>query len=169
MQHIVYLGLGANIGDRIENLMNALKALPPLVQLLECSPIYETAPWGFSDQPSFLNQVVEANTELSPGDLLSHLKRIEVRLGRKPTIKYGPRLIDIDILFYDDLTIKTDVLEIPHPLIDERAFVLLPLADIAPEFKHPLLNSSIRQLVAEVDTSGVRWYASGECGTINRN
>ncbi len=167
MLHTVYLALGTNMGDRLANLLAASDAMPPQVKPVKCSPIYETDPWGVLDQPTFLNQVVEATTELTPMDLLVYLKRIEVRLGRKATIKNGPRLIDIDILFYDDLTLKTDVLEIPHPLMAERAFVLVPLADLVAELKHPILKSSIRQLESMVDKSGVRWYASGECGKIN--
>jgi 2-amino-4-hydroxy-6-hydroxymethyldihydropteridine diphosphokinase len=167
MLHNVYLALGSNVGDRLRNLRSVLHALPTQVKPVECSPIYETEPWGFLDQPTFLNQVIKATTELTPEDLLHYTKGIEVHLGRKPTIKYGPRLIDIDILFYDDLILSTDSLEIPHPLISERAFVLVPLADLDPELEHPILKSSIGQLVSGVDKSGVSWYAMGECGKMN--
>jgi 2-amino-4-hydroxy-6-hydroxymethyldihydropteridine diphosphokinase len=157
----VYLALGTNLGDRIANLQAAITALPPFVRLLACSSVYETAPWGFTDQPAFLNQALAGETDLSPADLLVHLKNLESTLGRTPTFRYGPRQIDIDILFYDDLVLETPTLILPHPRLHERAFVLVPLADIAPNLQHPRLGKSIRGLLAEVDRTGVELFQSG--------
>jgi 2-amino-4-hydroxy-6-hydroxymethyldihydropteridine diphosphokinase len=166
MNSTVYLGLGTNLGDRFANLQAAVTALPPAVVPGDCSPVYETAPWGFEDQPAFLNQVLRGYTRLEPPELLRHLKTIEGRMGRQPTIKYGPRIIDIDILFYGRLVLETENLTIPHPRLEERAFVLVPLADLAPGFRHPVLDKTIRDLLAEMDATGVIWHAPGECGKI---
>jgi 2-amino-4-hydroxy-6-hydroxymethyldihydropteridine diphosphokinase len=155
---VVYLALGSNMGDRQANLEAALQALPPLVQVLKRSPIYETAPWGITDQPDFLNMVVLSRTSLALQPLLADLKRIESDLGRLPTRRYGPRLIDIDILFYDHVVLQTAELSVPHASLHERAFVLVPLADLAPGFVHPVLGQTVRQLLAKVDTSGVKPY-----------
>ena len=164
MSHSVFIGLGSNLGDRLANLHTAVAALKPEIFNLVCSPIYETPPWGYLDQPKFLNQVIRAETDLRPADLLSHLKRIETRLGRQPGIQYGPRLIDLDILFYDELIIDSPPLTIPHPRLEGRGFVLLPLAQLAPELRHPVLGSSIHELLAGVNIAGINWYSSGECG-----
>jgi 2-amino-4-hydroxy-6-hydroxymethyldihydropteridine diphosphokinase len=157
----VYLALGTNLGDRMANLRAAVTALPPLVRILTCSPVYETEPWGFTNQPAFLNQALAGETDLSPADLLVHLKRLETTLGRKTTFHYGPRLIDIDVLFYDDLILETPTLILPHPRLQERAFVLVPLADIAPNLLHPLLGKSVHELLAGVDRKGVELFQSG--------
>lgn len=154
----IFLGLGTNLGDRSANLQAAWDALPPQVQPLRASPIYETAPWGFAAQPDFLNQVFEAQTRLAPLELLAHVKQIETRLGRIPTFRNGPRVIDIDILFYGDQIITLPGLSLPHPRIQERAFMLIPLRDLAPNLLHPILNQSIRQLAAQVDPTGVEVY-----------
>ncbi len=153
--HRIYLGLGANLGDRWANLMKAREALPPEVRLLSASPIYETPPWGYLDQPAFLNQVVEADTGLPPKALLDYLKNLEDRLGRSQTFHYGPRSIDIDILFYDDLVIKLPGLTIPHPHLAERAFVLVPLADLAPDLLHPVEKKTIGELMEAIDRTGI--------------
>ncbi len=166
MNHIVYLGLGSNLGDRLSNLHTAVATMPPTVVLDDCSPVYETPPWGYEDQPTFLNQAVCGQTDLEPKELLDHLKMLEAQMGRESTIKYGPRLIDVDILFYDDLVLETEALTIPHPRLFERAFVLVPLTDLAPDLRHPLLNKTIRELLSAVDTTGIKWHAPGECGKI---
>jgi 2-amino-4-hydroxy-6-hydroxymethyldihydropteridine diphosphokinase len=154
----VYLALGSNLGDRPAALQAAITALPPKVQVLAESPVYETPPWGVPDQPSFLNMVIEGKTSLSPRKLLAHVKAIELQLGRVPSIRFGPRKIDIDILFYDDRIIETPELIVPHPRLQERAFVLVPLADLAPGLVHPLLGCQVRELLAEVDAKGVKRY-----------
>jgi 2-amino-4-hydroxy-6-hydroxymethyldihydropteridine diphosphokinase len=156
--NIVYLALGTNLGDRPGNLQAAITALPPVVKVLEKSPVYETLPWGVTDQPAFLNMVLKGKTRLAPMALLKHLKDLETRLGRRPSVRYGPRIIDIDILFHDDIVLNTPKLAIPHPRLHERAFVLVPLADLAPELVHPAFGKTIRQLLAEVVTSGVKRY-----------
>lgn len=155
---VVYLALGTNLGDRPANLEAARLALPPQVRVTRASPIYETPPWGVSEQPAFLNQALQARTMLEPLALLRYLKDLEARLGRLPGVRYGPRLIDLDILFYTDRIIESPELIIPHPRIVERAFVLVPLADLAPDLRHPALGKTIAELLAGVDRSGIQPY-----------
>ncbi len=158
MSHQVYLALGTNLGDRLANLNAAIQALSPGVRVLRQSSIYETPPWGFADQPDFLNQVLLAETNLFALDLLAYLKNLESRLGRQSTFKFGPRLIDIDILFYDELVMETSNLKIPHPRISERAFVLVPLADLAAELRHPISGEIVREMLGKVDIGGIRRF-----------
>lgn len=152
---MVYLALGTNLGDRSANLRAAIGALLPEVKVLAESKIYETPPWGIENQPAFLNMAVKCETTLKPEPLLKCLKQLEARLGREKSFRWGPRLIDLDILFYDDLLFESDALTLPHPRLHERAFVLVPLADIAPEYIHPVLRKTIRELLAGVDASGI--------------
>ncbi|MEW5869652.1 MAG: 2-amino-4-hydroxy-6-hydroxymethyldihydropteridine diphosphokinase [Chloroflexota bacterium] len=159
MSHVVYLALGTNLGERLANLQAALESMQPGAQVLAVSPVYETPPWGVLDQPVFLNQAARVTTDLAPLELMDFLKRLEVKLGRKPGLRYGPRKIDLDILFYDDLVLDTPRLVIPHPRLAERAFVLAPLADLAPDFRHPVLGKTVAELLAAVDVSGVVPYA----------
>jgi 2-amino-4-hydroxy-6-hydroxymethyldihydropteridine diphosphokinase len=161
MPETIFLAIGANLGDRAANLQQALAALAPHVTVLACSPIYETDPWGYTEQPAFLNQVVQAQTSLSPRELLHHIKDIETRLGRAPSIRYGPRLIDIDILFYGDTVLDSPPLTIPHPRLHERAFVLIPLADLAPQWVHPVFGQRIATLLENLNRTGVRLYTPG--------
>ena len=156
MTHTIYLALGSNLGDREAHLRVAWEALPPAVQPIAASPVYETDPWGYPDQQDFLNQVVQAQTNLAPDDLLRYLKDLELRLGRTPTFRNGPRVIDLDLLFYDDLVLSKPGLKIPHAGIPDRAFVLVPLADLAPDLHHPVRGETVRQMLANVDRSGVR-------------
>jgi 2-amino-4-hydroxy-6-hydroxymethyldihydropteridine diphosphokinase len=159
MNHVVYLALGTNLGDRRLNLRAAMDALPPEVKILAESKIYETPPWGVEDQPAFLNMAVKAKTGLMPPALLAHLKRLEADLGRRQTFRWGPRLIDIDILFYDDLVFESEELVIPHPRLHERAFVLVPLADLAPDLVHPALGKAVRELLNGLDRTGITLFA----------
>jgi 2-amino-4-hydroxy-6-hydroxymethyldihydropteridine diphosphokinase len=155
MDHTVYLALGSNLDNRLANLKQAVAALPPQMEVKTKSHIYETPPWGYEDQPKFLNQVIKATTYLEPEPLLKHIKRLEVMLGRKASFQYGPRLIDIDILFYDDLVLDTPSLVIPHPRLHERGFVLLPLMDIAPDLIHPVEKKNVRELLAFCNVSDI--------------
>jgi len=157
-EHIVYLALGTNLGDRSGNLKQAIAALTPQLDVKAKSQVYETPPWGFEEQPKFLNQVVKANTYLDPEPLLKHLKRLEVALGRQESFPNGPRLIDMDLLFYDDLVLNKPSLVIPHPRLHERGFVLLPLLDIAPNLVHPVQQKTVEELVALVNVEGIEKF-----------
>ena len=154
-EHIVYLALGSNLGNRAANLKDAIIALSPQMDVKAKSKVYETPPWGHTEQEKFLNQVLKVKTYLEPEPLLKHLKRLEVALGRVVSFRNGPRLIDIDILFYDDLVFESPVVAIPHPRVHERGFVLLPMMDIAPDFVHPVKQKSIRDMIAGCDLRGI--------------
>lgn len=152
-EHVVYLGLGSNLGDRAAHLgraIRALRALGPVLRVYAVSSLYDTAPQLVREQPRFLNIAVEARTSLSPEALLVAIKEIERRLGRVPGRRYGPRPIDIDILLYDDLIVTSEDLTIPHPRLTERAFALLPLAEIAPRVRHPSERATIAGLVSRL-------------------
>jgi len=150
MLHNVYLALGSNLGDRKINLKEALERLGVSVDITQRSAVYDTAPVGNTRQPRFLNMVCLGKTALSPQELLDFAKKIEDDLGRKPGPVNSPRLIDIDILFYDDIVIDTARLAIPHPRIAERVFVLLPLFDIAPDIIHPVTGRTIKEMLHEL-------------------
>lgn len=158
MDHTIYLALGSNMGNRLANLKSAISNLPPQMDVKKKSSVYETPPWGYIDQPAFLNQVIMAETYLEPENLLSHLKRLETVLGREPTFENGPRVIDIDILFYDDLILDSPPLIIPHPRLHTRGFVLMPLNDIAPDLVHPVLGKSVSELLLDVDRLNIVEY-----------
>ena len=144
----IALALGSNVGDRLSYLKAAVKALEPYVDVTAKSRIYETAPAYVSDQPAFLNAVVMGTTKLEPLALLWLLKDIESEIGRQPTFRYGPRVIDIDIIFYGDTVMETPELTIPHPRLAERDFVLRPLCDIAATWKHPQSGKTVEEMLA---------------------
>ena len=146
----VYLGFGTNLGDREANLKNALELLQEKVDLTQSSAIYETEPVGYLAQPWFLNMVCSGTTELDPAELLSVAKQIESQLGREENFRNGPRHLDIDILFYGDQVIESENLLIPHPRIGERGFVLIPMAEIAPAFIHPVTGKTVGNMLAEL-------------------
>ena len=144
---VAYLGLGANLDDQEANLGRALDLLSAEsgLRLLRCSRIYETEPWGLADQPRFLNSVVEVATTLAPERLLEVCKDVEQEMGRQPGIRWGPRLIDVDILLYGNQVVQLPHLEIPHPRLHLRAFALVPLAELEPDAVHPVLGKTIRR------------------------
>lgn len=144
------LGLGSNLGERADFLHQARIALESIWEAPRYSRIYETMPWGVKDQPRFLNQVAYGWTHYSPTNLLKEIKKIEQDLGRVEGPRYGPRNIDIDILYYGDWIFVSDVLAIPHPRLAERAFTLVPLAEILPEFEHPLMHKSQSELLRQL-------------------
>ena len=174
---VAYLGLGSNLGRRDENLSTAIRCLnggpgrggpgrdgpgrgnkvalawsiPSKVQVLRASSVYQTSPWGFEDQPDFLNCVVEVRTGLSPQELLEHIKIIENDMGRQPSVRYGPRLIDVDILLYGDAILDLVDLQIPHPRLHQRAFALIPLAELDRRLVHPMFHVTIGELTDRVD------------------
>jgi 2-amino-4-hydroxy-6-hydroxymethyldihydropteridine diphosphokinase len=160
---LIYLSLGSNLGDRAENLEGAIEALSEIgVRILRRSSIYETEPVDFLAQPWFLNCVVEGETSLAPRQLLEELQAIERKLGSKKLVPRGPRIIDLDVLFYDTAVIHAAGMEIPHPRLAERRFVLVPLAELVPELRHPVLRKTAAESLATTqDGSAVRiWQPS---------
>ncbi len=155
---ILYLALGTNLGKRLANLRAAIKALPPQIRVLAESRVYQTPPWGYEAQSAFLNMAVKGETDLEPQELLKRLKQVEAELGRAPTFRYGPRQIDLDILFYDDLILNEENLVIPHPRLHERAFVLVPLNDLDPDLRHPVNGKTVREMLAEVSIEGIEFF-----------
>lgn len=153
--HLIYLGFGANLGDREATLRAARSGLAPEVELTRCSSLYRTPPWGELDQPPFLNAVCEARTALSPHELLAKVKRLERALGRVDSRRWGPRAIDVDVLLYADATLRSPDLVIPHPYLHQRAFVLLPLSELAPQLRHPVLGATIAELAAAAGGEGI--------------
>src|SRR6266446_7000965 len=154
----VYLSLGSNIGDRAKNLHAAIAALPGVgVRVTKVSSFYETEPVDLREQPWFLNCVVEGETEVPAGQLLKKLREIESRMGSKKLVAKGPRVIDLDILLYGQETIDTPELQVPHPYMNLRRFLLVPLAELAPELRHPAWSGTAGDLLAQTpDQSEVR-------------
>jgi len=158
-----YLGLGSNLGDRKQNLAQVLELVSQQAAVEQLSSVYETEPVGYKQQPLFLNAVCRISTELSPERLLGLAKEIEAKLGRIPSFPNAPRLIDIDILFYGDEVVSSRELTVPHPRLAERAFVLVPLAEIAPGLVHPKSGKTIRELLDNLGTvAGVCKCAEAE-------
>jgi 2-amino-4-hydroxy-6-hydroxymethyldihydropteridine diphosphokinase len=153
--HNIYLALGSNLGDRHKNLSEALQRLCKAVDLHKISSVYETEPVGYLDQPRFLNMVCYGQTSCSPGGLLHNAKAIEEALGRQPSFPNAPRPIDIDILLYDNLCLETEHLTIPHPRMRERAFVLVPLVEIAPTAIEPVSGKTAQELLLGVSQGGI--------------
>lgn len=148
--HKAFLLLGSNLGDRAIMLQEAANAIMQHdIKIIRQSGLYETAAWGITDQPSFLNQVVEVETMQDPEALMQTLLQIELSLGRERKERYGPRSIDIDILFFDALVHHSSVVTIPHPAMQERRFVLAPLAELAPDLLHPVFQQSVRELLLQ--------------------
>lgn len=147
----IFIGLGSNLGDREEYIEQACFLIGKIkgVQLVKRSSNYETEPEGESDQPNYINAAIEIRSELPPGKLLEEFHTIENALGREREVEWGPRTIDIDLLFYDNQIISEDNLQVPHPMLHERMFVLDPLKEIAPDFIHPALEKRIDELYEE--------------------
>ncbi|GAA4428923.1 2-amino-4-hydroxy-6-hydroxymethyldihydropteridine diphosphokinase [Pontibacter saemangeumensis] len=158
-----YLLLGGNLGDRISYLAQAREGIAAQVgSIVRCSKLYETAAWGNTAQPAFLNQVLEVQTPLGPAQLLEKINSLEQELGRVRREHWGARVIDIDILFYEDRVLQSQRLTVPHPQLHLRRFTLLPLAEIAPTLLHPLLGKTVRELLELCpDTLEVREYMGG--------
>ena len=150
---LVFISIGSNLGDRIENCITAVQEISSFANILAVSSIYETEPVGQEDQPYFINCVIKIETGLSPSGLLASLQSVEDKLGRRREERWGPRVIDLDVIFYNDLIIATDELTIPHPRAHLRRFVLLPLYEIAPEKVHPVLKTSASDLLNELKDS----------------
>jgi len=156
----VYVGIGSNLGNRGRNCIRTVELLEQKgIVVKKRSNLYETEPWGVKGQPLFLNMAVEIETTLSPRRLLEIVKGIEEEAGRVRTFRWGPRIIDIDILFYDNRVILEDQLKIPHPFLHERAFVLKPLDEIAPDIIHPVLRVSVHELLHRIEQRADRSHA----------
>src|SRR5512134_270292 len=147
---VVFVGIGSNLGNRAENCATAIREMSNFAKISAVSSIYETEPVGRENQPDFINCITKIETGLSPYELLLSLLSVENKLGRKHTQKWGPRIIDLDILFYDDLIVDSGELTIPHPRAHLRRFVLEPLSEIAPDFVLPGQTRSVKQLLADL-------------------
>ncbi len=161
-----YIGLGSNLGDRAGNLLLAVRGIMEAgLHVSRLSGIYETDPVGVANHDNYLNMVAEVSlTNITPSQILARMIRLEYLLGRRHKFLQSPRTVDIDLLFYGDLSLETEFLQIPHPRLHERRFVLIPLAELAPHFVHPTLNKSIFDILASVEDSSevLRWHANAD-------
>lgn len=158
--HTVYIGLGSNLGDRVTYLREAVQRLGAITTIEKASRLYVAAPLGYVRDDAFINAVVSGTTTLKPLELLEMMQAIEQAMGRRPGVQFGPRPIDLDLLFYDAVQIETRKLTVPHPRVHQRAFVLKPLAEIAPNLMHPVLYYTISQLLQDAeDANQVQIYA----------
>ena len=157
----VYIGLGSNLGDRVANLRLAVQRLSAIVKIEKASQLYVGGPLGYGRDDAFVNAVIKASTTMKPMELLEMMQAIEIAMGRRSGVQYGPRPIDLDLLFYDAIQIETRKLTVPHPRIPQRAFVLKPLAEIAPNLMHPVLYYTVSQLLQDTeDADQVQIYTS---------
>ena len=154
----VFIGIGSNLGDREGNLSEAIRLAEDGkgLSVVRVSSFYESEAWGVARQPRFVNAVFEARTVLGPRELLGYLKGIEAKMGRLPTERWGPRLIDMDIIFYGDRVIKEADFEVPHPRAQERSFVMAPLSEIAPDLVHPVLRLKVSEIARRIDKTGLK-------------
>ncbi len=150
-KHQVYIGLGSNLGDRVNYLRDSIQQMGDIINVEKVSRLYVAAPLGYVRHDAFINAAIQGTTELRPMDLLKGLQQIERDMGRLPGVQYGPRPIDLDILFYDSIEMETLNLTIPHPRLAQRAFVLRPLVDIAPKLMHPVLYYTVSELLQDAD------------------
>ena len=155
MRHIAYIGIGSNLGDKLKHCEKAISEILKIDchKLLAKSSFFKTQPIGYTSQDWFVNGVIKIETDLEAPELFRTLKAIESRLGRIKTFRWGPRMIDLDILFFDEVEIHTEELQIPHPLIQDRQFVLIPLAEIDRNFVHPVLKKAIQELLNHLKES----------------
>lgn len=149
----VFIGIGSNLGNRIANCNEGLEQISKMSKIIKTSSLYESEPVGVENQPKFINAVVNIKTLLSPFNLLDSLKLIEKKVGRKKTFRWGPRVLDLDILFYDKLILNDEKLTIPHAELHNRIFTLMPMAEIEPNFEHPTINKSVDKLLNDLDYS----------------
>ncbi|WP_459995878.1 2-amino-4-hydroxy-6-hydroxymethyldihydropteridine diphosphokinase [Marinitoga arctica] len=152
------IALGSNVGDRLKNIKKAIELLSEHVEIIKISNIYETEPWGYTEQENFLNACILINTKLSPKKLLETCKKIEQLLKRKHRFKWGPREIDLDILYYEDIILEEENLIIPHKYIFERDFVIVPLNDVSPNWTHPIIKKTVYEKFKEIDKSKIHIY-----------
>ncbi len=163
MPEIVYISIGSNLGDRRRNLKKAVELLGAVGDVTKISALYCTEPVGFKEQAEFMNAVIEMRTRCLPFELLYSCQKIENQMGRRRDIRWGPRNIDIDLLFYGDMVINSEQLILPHPLLQDRRFVLVPLSEVAPDAFHPLLKKTAQQLLAECSDA----HRVEKCGSLD--